>query len=85
MTTHSPQEALKVIASYTTKGIGPTYNRSRLSPDLNAFLELCLNVKPSKRATVDDLLESNFIAKRKDVNLSRHVSVAQQVLRERSK
>ena len=73
MSTHSSHEAVATIGNYRQ---GPVFNKNRLSNSLNQFLEACLCVDPRNRATVDELLETDFIQGRKEVDLARQVNIA---------
>ena len=73
LATHSTKEAVTVIGNYER---GPAFNRSRLSQNLNQFLDACLAVDPRNRSSVDELLQSNFIKNRKEVDLARQVNIA---------
>ena len=78
ISTHSSHEAVAAIGAYRQ---GPAFNKSRLSSQLNQFLEACLCVDPRNRATVNELLDFDFITQRKaGVDLARQVNIAKFIL-----
>ena len=73
LATHNTKEAVTVIGNYQR---GPVFNRSRLTPHFNQFLDACLAVDPRNRSSVEELLQSSFITNRNEVDLARQVNLA---------
>ena len=67
---------LKAIYKIATKGKPEIKNFNKLSPELQDFLNRCLEVDVDKRATAAELLKHPFLKKSMDLSTLRALIVA---------
>lgn len=69
----TPVKAIYLIAS---RGKPQIKNREKLSPELQDFIDRCLEVDVDKRADADELLTHAFLKKRKALSTLKPLIVA---------